>query len=239
MTDPRRLTAYAGFVLTGMLIVAFALDLAIMATTGGPPAVYPATVGADLVRLGGSAIWPVEAWLYTLLLVPFAAFVVGVRAQLQAAGEELAADLAALAAILFMALHTLHNLSILTIVHGLAPDYAPGSAAAAGIETTARAFATFASVTFEPGGGVGGLLFIVALATFGIAQRRSLALGSSRLATASALLLSVGYAHYLVFAAFFVALLGWVAFIGWVVAVTAGSARVPDARQARIIAHAT
>jgi hypothetical protein len=42
-------------------------------------------------------VWPIETWVYTLQIVPFAIFVAGLRAMLRSAGEETVADIAALA----------------------------------------------------------------------------------------------------------------------------------------------
>jgi hypothetical protein len=87
--------------------------------------------------------------------------VLGVRSALRAAGEEVIADKATLAAVLFMALHTLHNLAILSVAQVLASSDVPGTAEATEIEAVARGFLGFAYATFLPGGGVGSLLFIV------------------------------------------------------------------------------
>lgn len=239
MTDLRRFTATAGLVLAGMMIIGFALDFAIMATTGGPPMVALDTLAADLVRVRGSAIWPAEAWVYTLQIVPFALFVVGLRATLRAAGADLTADIATLAAVLFMGFHTLHNLAFVTVIQALAPVYVQGAQAAPAIEATARAFVAFADATFLPGGGVGGLLFVTMMAAFAVAQRRTgaLAAGSGQLAAASAVLLVVGYAQYIVFPALFVALVGWLAFIAWTVVVSIGFLRSTERRSTVLAAQ--
>ena len=227
MSDTRRLAGVAGVVLAAMMIIAFALDFAIIATTGGPPMIYPESLSADLVRARDSAIWPIETWLYALQIIPFAVFIVGVRATLRAGREGGIADLATLAAVLFMALHTLHNLAILTVVQGLAPAYVPGAANASSIEAVSRGFLGLAYAAFLPGGGVGSALLVAALIGFAVAQRRTRALAgaSSRLATASAALVAVAYAQYVVPPAFFLALVGWLAYMAWTAVVSVGLLR--------------
>src|SRR5712691_144651 len=121
-----------------MMIVAFVLDFTIIGTTGGDPMIALTKLPEDLARARASAIWPIEAWLYTLQIVPFAIFVLGVRASLRSAGQEALADVFALSGVVFMSLHTLHNLGIVTTVQVLAAGYVPGSAEGAAIEAVAR-----------------------------------------------------------------------------------------------------
>ncbi len=227
MSDIRRLAGIAGVVLAAMMIVAFVLDFVIIATTGGPPMIYLESLSADLARARDSAIWPLETWLYTLQVVPFAIFIIGVRSALRAAKEEGIADMATLAAVFFMALHTLHNLLILTVVQVLAPAYVNGTAAASSIETVARAFLGLAYAAFLPGGGIGSALLVAAVLGFAIAQRRTHALAapSGRLAAASAVLMTVAYAQYVVPPTFFVALVGYLAYVAWTAVVSAGLLR--------------
>ena len=224
MSGSRRVTAIAGIALAAMLVVAFALDFAIIATTGGPPQIFLASLSADLVRARDSAVWPIEAWLYVLQVVPFAIFILGVRAALRDAKQEAVADVATLAAVLFMALHTLHNLAILTVVNVLAPAYVPGAGDAMAIESVARGFLGLAYAAFLPGGGVGGLLFIAAMGGFAIAQRRSRVFPawSGRLATTSAVLFAIAYAQYVIAPAFFISLVGFVTYIAWTTVVSVG-----------------
>ncbi|MGH2471532.1 MAG: hypothetical protein ACRDG6_03885 [Candidatus Limnocylindria bacterium] len=188
----------------------------------------------DLARARASAIWPIEAWLYTLQIVPFAIFVLGVRASIRSAGQEALADVFALSGILFMSLHTLHNLAIVTAVQVLAAAYVPGTAEGTAIEAVARGLLGFAYAAFVPGGGVGTALLVAMLAAFTAAQgeTRALPRWSGRLSAAGAALLAVGYAQYLVPAAFFVALLGVVIYIAWTIVVTVGLARPLEARSA-------
>ena len=209
------------------MIVAFALDFAIIATTGGPPMMYLETLSADMTRARDSAIWPIETWLYTLQIVPFAIFILGVRSTLRAAKEEGIADVATLAAVLFMALHTLHNLAILTVVQVLVPAYVADAATASAIETVARGLLGLAYAAFLPGGGVGSALLVTALIGFAVAQRRTRALAawSGRLAAASALLVTIAYAQYIVPPAFFLALVGFLAYVAWTAVVSVGLLR--------------
>ncbi len=194
-----------------MMIVAFALDFAIIATTGGPPMIYLESLSADMTRARDSAIWPIETWLYTLQIVPFAILILGVRSTLRAAKEEGIADVATLAAVLFMALHTLHNLAILTVVQVLVPAYVAGAATASAIEAVARGFLGLAYAAFLPGGGVGSALLVAA--------------PSGRLAAASAVLVTVAYAQYVVPPAFFLALVGYLAYVAWTAVVSVGLLR--------------
>jgi hypothetical protein len=217
-----------------MMLVAFALDFTIIGTTGGDPMIALTKLPEDLARARASAIWPIEAWLYTLQIVPFAIFVLGVRASLRSAGQEALADVFALSGIVFMSLHTLHNLAILTTVQVLAAAYVPGSADATAIEAVARGLLGLAYAAFLPGGGVGTAFLVIALAAFAAAQRESRALPrwSGRLSAASAALLLVGYAQYVVPPTFFVALFGYVIYIAWTIVVTVGLARPFEARSA-------
>lgn len=240
MPDLRRPTAVAGLTLAFLTVLGLALDGAIAATTGGPPMIALATLSADLQRARGSVVWPIETWVYTLQIVPFALFVAGLRTMLRSAGEEAVADVASLAAILFMALHTLHNLAILTVVQVFAPAYLPGAADAGAIETAVRGLLALAYAAYLPGGGVGGLLFIAALAAFAVGQRRSrvLASGSGRLAAASAALSALGYLQYIVFPALFIALVGWLAYLAWAITVSVGLLRSTAPRPSRVAAPA-
>lgn len=227
MAETRRLAGTAGLVLAAMMIVAFVLDLALIATTGGPPLIGLASLSTDLGRARDSAIWPVETWLYTLQVVPFAIFILGVRAALRGAKEEAMADVVTLAAVLFEALHTLHNLTILAVVNVLAPAYVPGTAEATATEVVARGLLGLSYATFLPGGGVGSALLVAALAGFAVAQRRTRALApwSGRLAAAGAVLVAIAYAQYIVPPAFFIALFGYVAYMAWTVVVSLGLLR--------------
>ena len=75
MWEPRRIAGAAGLVLAAMLVVAFVLDFVITGTTGGPPTIALSSLTADLTRARDSVIWPIETWLYSLQIVPFAIFI--------------------------------------------------------------------------------------------------------------------------------------------------------------------
>lgn len=230
--EPRRVAGAAGLVLAAMLVVAFALDFVIMGTTGGPPMIGLASLAADLTRARESVIWPIETWIYSLQIVPFAIFILGVRSAYVGSGSEWLANAATVAAVLFMALQTLHNLTILTVVQVMAPAYVSGATDAPAIEAVSRALLGFAYAAFVPGGGVGGVLFVLAFAGFAIAQRRTRVLPpwTGPLAAASAVLTATAFGQYVVPPVFALALVGFLAFIAWVVVASVSMFRsVPGA----------
>ena len=206
-----RITRAAGLLLAAMLILGFAFDMVLMVSTGGPPMIGLGSLSHDLARAGGSSVWPVETWVYTLLTVPSVVFIFGLRRSVGAA-QPVLADVAAGAALLFIALHTLHNLVVLAVVQVVAPSAAADAAGAAAV---ARPLLALAYATFLPGGGLGGVVFILAMAAFAWLQRRSAA---GWLALAAAVLFAVGYAQYLLAPAIVAALAGWLCFIAWTVA---------------------
>ena len=219
MWEPRRIAGAAGLVLAAMLVVAFVLDFVITGTTGGPPTIALSSLTADLTRARDSVIWPIETWLYSLQIVPFAIFILGVRSAFRGSQSEWLANASMVAAMLFMALHTLHNLAILTVVQVMAPTYVPGATDAPAIEAVSRGLLGLAYAAFVPGGGVGGMFFVLTCAGFAIAQRRTRALPpwTGPLAATSAVLTAIAFAQYIVPPVFVVALVGWLAFIAWVV----------------------
>jgi len=216
--EPRRIAGAAGLVLTAMLVVAFVLDFVIIGTTGGPPMIALAALAADLTRARGSVIWPIETWLYSLQIVPFAIFILGVRSAFRGSPSEWLANASTVAAVLFMALQTLHNLAILAVVQVMAPTYVPGATDAPAIEAVSRGLLGLGYAAFVPGGGVGGVFFVLAGAGFAIAQRRTGALPrwTGPLAAASAGLTAIAFGQYLVPPIFALALVGFLAFIAWV-----------------------
>ncbi|HEY6958304.1 MAG TPA: hypothetical protein VI814_05740 [Candidatus Limnocylindria bacterium] len=232
MSDARRVAGIAGVVLAIMMAVAFVLDFVLIATTGGPPQIYPETISVDLVRVRASAIWPLETWLYSLQVIPFTLFILGVRNALRAAGREAAADTTTLAGLLFIAAHTLHNLAILTVVQYIAPVYAPDAPNAAALEAATRALIGLASATFLPGGGVGSALLVISLVAFAMGARGTgvFPAWSTRFAWAGAVLLAVAYLQYVIAPAFFIALFGYLAFIGWVAVLSASFMRSEQRR---------
>lgn len=212
----------AGLMLAGMLLLGFALDLTIIATTGGPPLVQLASLHADIARLRGNAIWPVDTWVYALSIVPFAIFVVGIRSALHSAGQARLADVGALGAILFQLVHTIHNLALLGTIGLLAQNYVSGSPEAAAAETVSRGLLGFAYAAFEPGIGVGTPLLVISMLAFAAAQRCTSASWSSRLALISAALLALGSLQLFVPAAVAIALIGWIFGIAWTIVTSVG-----------------
>ena len=87
-TDKLRLPGLAGLTLLAMLVISFIMDFAIISTTGGKPNIDVVNVGPDLLRAQGSLIWPVETWLYLLMIVPFAVFAFGVYWALRSESDE-------------------------------------------------------------------------------------------------------------------------------------------------------
>jgi hypothetical protein len=211
----------AGAFFTAMLIAGLVLDGAVSSSTGGAPVIGLDTLSADLGRAHGSHVWPVEAWVYTLAAVPFVFFVAGLRRALAGAGHAVLADAGAVAALLFMVLHTVHNLALLAVVQFLAPHYTAGAADSTAIEATARGLIGFGDAAFLPGGGVGSILLVGAMVVFARVQSG----WASRLAIAAAALVTVGYLQYAAGPALFVALGGWVAFIAWSAVSSAGLLR--------------
>lgn len=211
-----RLGAYGGLALVVTLVVAFILDMTLIATTGGPPQVYAATIGSDLSRAGASTIWPIELWVYVAAMVPFVVFLPGLAAALRVHSERLV-EAGTFAGAAFIVFHTIHNMAYLAVVGGLAPAYAAGSPSAAATEQTARGLVAFAETAFLPGGGIGGALQIVMLIAFGIAQRHAGQRAAAWLAFASAGLATLGFARIAVPDAPVLPLVlgGWVAFVVW------------------------
>jgi hypothetical protein len=219
MWGANRIAGAAGLVLAGMLSAAIGLDFVIIATTGGPPVIGLGTLSADLERVRASAIWPVEGWLYVLQIVPFSIFVAGLGSVYRDSESGDVARMAVVAGLLFMVLHTLHNLAIVTVVQVMAPDYSPSAANAGAIEAASRAVLGFSYAAFLPGGGVGSLLLVLSTVGFAIVQGRTRRLGSAwsaPLAWATAAFVAAGYLQYVVAPAFVLALVGFFAFVGWI-----------------------
>jgi len=216
-------------VLALMLILAFALDFAIISTTGGDPNFRLDRIESDLVRAQGSSVWIVEAWLYALLIVPFSVFALGVYRVLRPHDADLA--LVGLAAtMLFWIFSTAHNAAIVTVLQVLVPRYAPGTPQSAGIEAAARVILGFGNTLFSPGGGVGTLLFVVGMAAIGQATFRSLGLArwTGYLAFAAAVFSALGYLQYLAEPLFFLGIIGFALYIIWVAGVALRLTRFPS-----------
>ena len=128
----RAVSGYAGFAFAAFLVAGFALDAAIIATTGGqPPQLSATNIGADLARAGASRIWGIELWVYATAVIPFALFLPGLRSALAARGGSWV-DVGVISAGLFIALHTLHNVAYAAVVTGLALAGVPLVQGAAG-----------------------------------------------------------------------------------------------------------
>jgi len=227
------IAAWAGIGLLGMMVAAFALDLGIVASTGAEPVLRSDQVGPDLLRASGSPLWPLEGWVYTLMVAPACVFTAGLYLYFR---DEVADELALsglVAAFMFWVVHTMHN-AVLLAVLALAPTYAAAGANASVIEGVARGLIAFSDVLFRPGGGVGTLLLAVAGLAFG-----KVMLDSGRLprwvglaAVGAALLGLLGLLQYVFppFVAF--GLIGWVLFIAWVGGASVAMLRGPAAEAA-------
>lgn len=224
----RAVSGYAGLAFVAFLIVGFALDMAIIASGGGqPPQLSATNIGPDLVRAGGSGIWGIELWVYAGAVLPFAIFLPGARAALTARGGSWV-DVGIIAGALFIALHTLHNLAYAAVVTGLAPSYVAGTPAAAATEQVARGLIALAETAFLPGGGIGGGIQVLALASLGMAQRRSGSGRTATLALGSAAVMGLAYLLRPIIPGdppTLVALMGWIAFIAWSTVTSLGLVR--------------
>ena len=108
-TNIIRIGGICGMVLSMMLVAAFVLDMVLVQTTGGQPLLNPDNIGPELLRAKGSAIWPLEGWVYTLMIVPALAFILAAYRVLREDDSGLA-DIGLIASALFWIFHTLHNM---------------------------------------------------------------------------------------------------------------------------------
>ncbi len=217
-----RLYGYAGIVLALMMIVAFALDFAIMGTTDGPPGFDLQDIGPDLVRAGDSLIWRIESLLYVLQIVPFAVFALGVYWALESERDGGLPALGLVATGVAWLFSTLHNVAIVTTVFWLIPDYVPGTQEGQLIEVTARGLMAAGNTLFTPGGGVATLLLVIGLAAIGVVTLRMdrLPRWTGYAAIVAAILSLLAYLQYLSEGFFVLALVGWVVYIVWTMAVS-------------------
>jgi len=217
-TNKLRLPGIAGIVLALMMVVAFGLDFAIIATTGGDPAFNLANIGPDLLRAQSSVIWPVETWVYALMIVPFSVFALGVYWVLRTENDKGLPAIGVVTTLIFWMFSTLHNAAILTVLQVFVPSYAAGHPAATSIEVSARGLLNFGNTLFTPGGGVGTLLLVIGMAVIGRATLTGgqLPRGTGNLAIACAAFSLLGYLQYVSSALFFLGLIGWVFYIIWI-----------------------
>lgn len=210
-----RWSALAGFVLVAMMAAAFVMDFAIIGTTGANPEIRMDRLGEDLVRVQESALWPVEAWTYTLMVVPAALFLVGLYGILRRETGGLPA-MGVLLALGLWIVNTAHNVAILVVVQTLAPAYIPGAANAAAIEATALGFLG-AGAALSPLSGLGAVVLAVAALSLGMAILRSdrFSRWNGYLLLGLVLLASLGLLRPLSDAFIVVGLIGWVVFILW------------------------
>ena len=223
-----RLGGFSGVILAVMLIAGFALDFAIIFTTRGQPLLNPENISTELLRAKGSTVWLVEAWVYTLMVVPVPPFMLAIYWILRAENDRGLPAVGLFASALFWIFHTLHNLSMLTVVQDLVPRYvvAPQESRLA-IEAVATALLGFANAAFNIGKGVGALFFVGSLAAFGGATLLTSRLPrwTGYLALAASFLGLLAYLQFISEVFVFVGLLGWVIHIVWVIAMTVGLLR--------------
>jgi len=217
------LSAWSGVVLALLLVAGFAADMAIVLTTGGPPVLDPARIGGELLRAKASAIWPVEAWLYTLMIVPVPAFVVGAYTALRREVDRGLPVLGLICALLFWIFHTIHNIGFLTVLQVVASGYTGAGADGAAADAVARVLLGFANAAFGFGTSVGGLFLVGYLACFGIAtlQTGGLPRWTGYAALAAAALAVLAYLQVVSQALGPIfGIPSWVLHIAWVIGVT-------------------
>ena len=214
-----RIGGMAGLVLALMMIVAFALDMAIIITTGRPPLLDPQKISLDLVRAQGVPFWPLETWLYTLMIIPGSVLAIATYRVLHSEHEDSMIAFGLLATILFWIFHTMHNVLILAVFQALVPHYSGGSLGATTMEVVAAMIMTIASVTFDFGSGVGSLFLAGSLGASGLATLRTAEFPrwTGYVALAASLAMLGAYLKFMFQGIFFLGLLGWVLFIIWVI----------------------
>jgi hypothetical protein len=222
------------------MVLGFGLDMAIVSTTGGVPAVRQASLGADLVRVAGSAIWPVEGWTYTLMIVPACAFLPALHRRLWKDEDADLSGTALVALAAFWVVHTLHNTVILGVVQGLAPAYVPGAADAASVEASARGLVGVSDALFGPGSGLGTPLLALASLAYGLrmGKTRAFAAWVAPAAFGSAAFSLVGMLQFAFAPLLFVGLIGWILFIAWTAGASLGLLRPGPATEAPAAAGA-
>ena len=212
-----RFPAIAGLALFLLMVSGFVLDIAIIGTTGGDPQIRVDQLGPDLVRVKGSTIWPVEGWIYTLMILPAFVFLAGVHWAFRRVDEDGVAAIGVVVTATFWALSTAHNLAILTVVQSLAPVYVPGAPEAVAIEAVSRSLVWVADA-LSPLSGLGAVFLIVGALALGRATLTSKELPrwTGYIALSSALLLGLGTFQHLSRPLIAVSLIGFILYMVWV-----------------------
>lgn len=230
MLDARmiRISTLSGVVLATMMVIAFALDMSIIQTTSGPPVLSADNIGSELLRARGSAIWLVEGWLYTLMIVPGFVFALAIYWVLRNDDNGLA-GIGLFASALFWVFHTLHNVAMLTVLQVLLPRYASETSEGTAIEVQARALLGLANILFGFGGSVGGFFLAGFLIAYGLVMlKSSLPRWMGYLAVGAGLGVLLSYLQFVSAAFMFIGLLGWILNIVWVVSTTVVLLRSPS-----------
>lgn len=238
-----RMGAMGGLVLALMMIVAFALDLTIITTTGGPPIIGMTldrpileveNISSDLLRAQGVAVWPVELWLYVLMTIPASLLALAAYRVLRTDHDDSLAAVGLLAITLFWIFHTIHNVLMLAVVQALVPHYASGGPGATATEVVTLTVMQISLTAFNFGTSVGALFLVGALVAFGLAilKRANLPRWTGYVALASGMMILGSYLQFLNSGFFFLGLLGWVLHIVWVIGVTLALLRLTDERRA-------
>jgi hypothetical protein len=231
-----RLGSLAGFVLFPMMIVGFGLDMSIIVTSGGPPLLAAENISSDLLRAQGVAFWPVELWLYTLMIIPGSVLAISAYRALRSDHDDGYAAAGLLSITLFWIFHTIHNVLMLAIFQAVVPRYASGSPDAATMEIVTVTVLKIALAMFNFGTSVGALCLAGSLAAFGLATLKSAGFPrwTGYVSLASSLAVLGSYLQFLANAFFFLGLVGWILFIVWVIGATFALRR--SSRQAQAAA---
>lgn len=210
-----RWPAVAGLLLVVMMAAAFAMDLAIIGTTGANPEIRTDRLDEDLVRVQNSAIWPVEAWTYTLMILPASIFLVGLNGILRRE-EDMLPTMGVLVALGFWIVSTAHNVAILAVVEALAPAYVSGAANAMALEATALGFLGV-SEALSPLFGLGAVSLVVAALILGAAilKSESFSRWTGYILLALVPLMGLGLLRPLSDAFVVISLIGYLLFILW------------------------
>ena len=219
-----RYGAISGLALAALFIIAFALDLTIIGSTGGNPVLDPGNIGPDLLRAQDSTPWLIEGWVYTLAVVATPMFMLAAYWTLRDDRDRGLPAVGLVAAVIFWILHTIHNATIVTVLAFLAPSYVGGERNAAITEGLAATLVTFANVNFSFGLSVGLVFLVSSLAALGVAtlRGRHLPTWTGYAALVSAALMSISvFGGQTVIAG----ILGWVLFITWVIGTSTSMAR--------------